>query len=119
MRLIHRQFFSVVIRKWYWFKRVYLQLDLFSDGTWRLTINDRYQYEEVNYKTWRYIEKNCRNTIIAEQKKTLYHLMRQQEANKKIKHSHVDHILDVSWGEAFEIVASKVEYGRMFEGEYD
>lgn len=114
MRIISLDQFTVSYKVWFLKKRAYLRLEFFSDGTWNLIENDRYQKNVLNKKNWVLIKKHCKEIIIQKQLFLIDNYFRAKNKTLTIsKYYKKGQKLLISKKEAQEIV--KNEYYKLFE----
>lgn len=88
MRQILYEFISLSFKRWFSSDRVYLRLELFSDGTWYMNPHNNYQVKTIKRSDWKRIRSQCKEEIIYHQKNCVMRYYKSMNIMHKTKHNY-------------------------------
>ena len=88
MALILCEFISLTFKRWFTTYRVYLRLELYTDGTWHLNACNNYQRESITKRDWKRIRKQCKVEIIKAQKDHIVRYFNKTEVMRRVKYNY-------------------------------
>lgn len=112
MRLILYEFISLSFKRWFSSDRVYLRLELFSDGTWYINPHTNYQIKSINKSDWKRIRRQGKKEIIKYQKDCVFRYFKSTNIINKSRHNYQKE-MTVGLVQCYKIIENN--YKSLFE----